>query len=248
MNFTPLTTLVVCLIVVLVVLAALGVYWLKLRKGKPQQPPTHPPATAWHPDPRSFDPYGEEWESLAPYPEHAARAIHQARSTAQAARGATAFHQARSAASFDVPQPIHELHNGRDLWEESLQDAVSTPSPPSSGISSASSQVCCPHCRSFRIETLNIARKAGSTIGSVAGATSGMAMAMSGAEVGATVGAVGGPLGSVFGGLAGAVIAGLVGSAAGCAAGSAVGAAIDDNVLDNYLCRSCGFAFNVNQE
>ncbi|WP_249193183.1 hypothetical protein [Burkholderia cenocepacia] len=103
----------------------------------------------------------------------------------------------------------------------------------------------CRQCNSSSVDTLNIGRKAGSTIGSVAGATSGMAMAFSGAEAGAAVGAIGGPLGSVFGGLAGAVIAGLLGRAAGCAAGSAVGAAIGENVLDNYRCRSRGHTLSA---
>ncbi|WP_247570025.1 hypothetical protein ACQZ3V_01825 [Ralstonia pseudosolanacearum] len=245
MNSTLSTTLVVCLIVVLVVLFALSVYWWKSRKDNPRQPPTRSPETAWRPDPSSFDPYDDGWESLAPYPEHAARAMHHARSMGQTDR---AFLHPHGVASFDAPRLIRDQHDGQDLWEESQQVTTPTPSPPTSDVSGNGSQVHCPHCLSYRIETLNIARKAGSTIGSVAGATSGMAMAMSGAEVGATVGAVGGPLGSIFGGLAGAVIAGLVGSAAGCAAGSAVGAAIDDNVLDNYLCRSCGSAFNINKE
>nr|WP_253912994.1 hypothetical protein [Ralstonia pickettii] len=233
------------MIVIAVILLALGVYWWRFRKDKPRQPPTRPPEAAWRPDPSSFDPYGDEWEALVPYPEHATRTMRHARSMGQASR---TFHHPHGIASLDAPRLIRDQHDGQDLWEESQQVATPTPSPPASDISGNSLQVHCPHCLSYRIETLNIARKAGSTIGSVAGATSGMAMAMSGAEVGATVGAVGGPLGSIFGGLAGAVIAGLVGSAAGCAAGSAVGAAIDDNVLDNYLCRSCGHAFNVNQE
>lgn len=243
MSSTLSTTLVVCLIVVFVVLFALGVYWWKFRKDKLRQSPTRPPEAAWRPDPSSFDPHGDEWESLAPYPEHATRAMHHARSIGQAGR---AFHHPRSVASLDAPRLIRDQHDDHDLWEASQQVTTPTPSPPTSDISGNDSHVCCPHCQSYRIETLNIARKAGSTIGSVAGATSGIAMAMSGAEVGATVGAVGGPIGSIFGGLAGAVIAGLVGSAAGCAAGSAVGAAIDDNVLENHLCRSCGSTFSVN--
>ncbi|WP_316683973.1 hypothetical protein [Ralstonia holmesii] len=235
----------VCLIAIAVILLAVGVCWWGFRQDKLRQLPTRPPETAWRPDPSSFDPYGDEWESLAPYPEHATRAMHHARPLGQAGR---AFHHPQGAASLDASHVIRDQHDSLDSWAESQHDTAPTPSPPASDVSGNSSQVHCPHCQSYRIETLNIARKAGSTIGSVAGATSGMAMAMSGAEVGATVGAVGGPLGSIFGGLAGAVIAGLVGSAAGCAAGSAVGAAIDDNVLDNYLCRSCGYAFNVNQE
>ncbi|WP_459619944.1 hypothetical protein [Burkholderia sp. 3C] len=103
----------------------------------------------------------------------------------------------------------------------------------------------CPHCGSSRVETLNIGRKAGTTIGSVAGATSGVAMALSGAEAGATVGAIGGPIGAVFGGLTGAVLAGLLGSAAGSVAGSTIGGALDDNFLDNYRCLSCGQSFGA---
>lgn len=245
MNFTLSTTLVVCLIAIAIILLAGGVYWWRFRQDKPRQLPTRPPETAWRSDPGSFDSYGDEWESLAPYPEHATRAMHHARSMGQAGR---AFPPPHGTASLDAPRLIRDQHDDHDLWEASQQVTTPTPSPPTSDISGNDSHVCCPHCQSYRIETLNIARKAGSTIGSVAGATSGIAMAMSGAEVGATVGAVGGPIGSIFGGLAGAVIAGLVGSAAGCAAGSAVGAALDENVLDNYLCRSCGHAFNLNQE
>ncbi|WP_439892736.1 hypothetical protein ACS7SF_09950 [Ralstonia sp. 25C] len=237
----------VCLTVVLLALLALGVYWWKFRKDKPRHPPTRPPEAAWRPDPRSFDPYGDEWESLAPYPEHVTRAVHQAHAFGRVGRHAAAFPPSHNDARFDARQPDQEAPEEEDLWKASQQESYPTPSPPASE-EPGSTQVRCPHCRSTRVEALNLARKAGSTIGSVAGATSGVAMAISGAEMGATVGAVGGPIGSIFGGLAGAVIAGLVGSAAGCAAGSAVGAAIDDNVLQNHLCRACGHAFNIHQE
>ena len=216
MTSTPPTTLVVSLIFVFVVLFALGVYWL-LRKPQPTRlRPISIRPDAWPADPRLPDSQEDEWESSAPYPDHAIHFAQQAHPTPDLADVASA--------SYEETQP-------------------EVASPPVAGVPS----IRCPRCLSSRIDTRNVARKAGSTIGSVAGATGGMAAALVGAETGAVVGAFAGPMGSVFGGLAGAVIAGLVGSAAGCAAGSAVGAAIDDNVLDNHHCLACGYVFSVAQ-
>ncbi|WP_247392505.1 hypothetical protein Q2T91_16615 [Ralstonia pseudosolanacearum] len=241
MTSTPPTTLVVSLIVVLVVLFALGIYWLLFRKGHSAQlRPTRPRAAAWPPQPQASE---DEWEASAPYPEYA---MQQARFVNQTRQSASAFHDTREPAPADT-HPAQDLH---DAWE-SLQEALEPEPPPSPSSPSPSlapvAQVRCPRCLSSRVDTRNLARKAGSTIGSVAGATGGMAAALAGAEAGAAVGSIGGPLGTVFGGLAGAVIAGLAGSAAGCAAGSVVGATIDDNVLDNHLCLACGHAFSVTQ-
>ncbi len=238
----PPIALAISLIVVFVVLFALSIYWLLFRKGHPAQPhPTLPHAAAWPPQSHASE---DEWEASAPYPECA---MQQARFANQARHSASAFRDTRE----PIPDDAHLAQNLHDAWE-SLQEAVkpepsASPSPPSPALAPVA-QVRCPRCLSSRIDTRNLARKAGSTIGSVAGATGGMAAALAGAETGAVVGSFAGPAGTVFGGLAGAVIAGLVGSAAGCAAGSAVGAAIDDNVLDNHLCLACGHAFSVPQD
>lgn len=248
MTSTPPATLVVCIIIVFVVLFALGVYWM-FRTGRPRQPPTRPRGAVLHPDPHSFDAHDDEWEAQAPYPEHAMRAVQQARSMGQTGPDTPRFADALDPTAAESPYPGHGPHNEWEPQEDVPQDTTPTTPSRSSSVASASTlQVRCPHCLSSRIDTRNLARKAGSTIGSVAGATGGMAAALAGAETGAVVGSIAGPLGTVFGGLAGAVIAGLVGSAAGCAAGSAVGAAIDDNVLDNHLCLACGHAFSVMQD
>lgn len=206
-------------------------------------PPVAPVTIATRSDRADFASYDPdyEWEANAPRPEFAA-----------AAAGASVARQAS-----EPPVRRHDFgFNDVELEDRFLpfplgvrDDARESPFAPTSSMSSSSPTPThaagprCPHCSSSQIDTLDIGRKAGSTLGSVAGATGGMAMALSGAEAGAVMGAVGGPIGSIFGGLAGAVIAGLVGSAAGCAAGSAVGSALDENVLDNYRCRSCGHVF-----
>ncbi len=238
----PPIALTISLIVAFVVLFALGIYWLLFRKGHPAQPhPSRPHAAAWPPQSHASE---DEWEASAPYPECA---MQQARFANQARHSASALHDTRE----PIPDDAHPAQGLHDVWE-SLQDAVepaslASSSPPSPG-STPAGQIRCPRCLSSRIDTRNLARKAGSTIGSVAGATAGMATALAGAETGAVLGSFVGPAGTVFGGLAGAVIAGLVGSAAGCATGSAVGAAIDDNVLDNHLCLACGHAFSAPQD
>ena len=250
MTATSLTTPVVSLLVV-VVLFSVGVRWWKFRKDKLRQPPTRPSEASWRTNPSSFDPHGDEWESMAPYPEHAVQAVHDGQLANRSGTAIPAFRNAREPTTEDVRKPAHDL---REAWA-SFQDALEEEVRPASSIAAGNSttstaveQVRCPRCLSSRIDTRNLARKAGSTIGSVAGATGAMTAALAGAETGALVGSFAGPAGTVFGGLAGAAIAGLVGSAAGCAAGSVVGAAIDDNVLDNHLCLACGHAFSVSPD
>ncbi|WP_232453836.1 hypothetical protein [Burkholderia ubonensis] len=215
--------------------------------------PAPPTATAVPATPALATPHrryasDEEWEAHAPYPQYALQEFH---ASGWGALPSENRHRSRDHLTFDVetfetddPPTFH--HRA----QPTTTDSDYSPYAPPIGHDLATSSSIdvmhrCPQCNSSRVDTLNIGRKAGSTIGSVAGATSGMAMAFSGAEAGAAVGAIGGPLGSVFGGVAGAVIAGLLGSAAGCAAGSAVGAAIDENVLDNYRCMSCGHTFSA---
>ncbi|MCA8284500.1 hypothetical protein LGN21_33455 [Burkholderia cepacia] len=224
------------------------------RRFKSTQPTTPPTGTAAPtlevPLPRyALD---DEWEAHAPYPDYALHAIQTNEWAPRHAPQSENRHQSRDYFTFDDVEPFESgeppTFHRRDQQSATATDFFSYAPPNAHDLAtSASSDAAqrCPHCNSSRVDTLNIGRKAGSTIGSVAGATSGMAMAFSGAEAGAAVGAIGGPLGSVFGGLAGAVIAGLLGSAAGCAAGSAVGAAIDENVLDNYRCMSCGHTFSA---
>lgn len=257
----PPIALAISLIVVFVVLFALSIYWMLVRKGRPIGPhPTRPPMVAQPPDLHAFE---DEWEASAPYPEYAWRAVqpepHRARPAGLAAMHDLDYHNDwehwdepqgsplwRGSAN-DAPDGANSrehTHDARDPMEEAAAPEVSA----SPATSSPAAQARCPRCLSTRIDTRNLARKAGSTIGSVAGATGAMTAALAGAETGAVVGSFVGPLGTVFGGLAGAVIAGLVGSAAGCAAGSAVGAAIDDNVLDNHLCHGCGHAFSIQQD
>lgn len=247
MTSNPPTTLVVSLIAVFATLFALGIYWM-FRKREPRHLPTRSSGATRRPDPHAFDPYSDEWEAQAPYPEHAVQAVHQVSATGQP------FFDERAPA--ELLYPGHDSRDRWEGWEEPQPETTSIPSSPSPSVppspasvpASAAVQVRCPHCLSSRIDTRNLARKAGSTIGSVAGATGAMTAALAGAETGAVVGSFAGPAGTIFGGLAGAVIAGLVGSAAGCAAGSVVGAAIDDNVLDNHLCLACGHAFSVPQD
>lgn len=204
----------------------------------------------------SWDSLDDEWEAHAPYPDHALDAI---RRPSSLSRHPLEFdsHDRSSVPSRAVGSEAHAPYNpatsshGAPLATEPESEHSSffpfAPGWTSEALPAGDAPMRCPHCQSARVDTLNVGRKAGSTIGSVAGATSCVAMALSGAETGATVGAIGGPFGSIFGGIAGAVIAGLLGSAAGSAAGSAVGAAIDDNILDNYRCLSCGHAFGAQQ-
>jgi DNA-directed RNA polymerase subunit RPC12/RpoP len=197
----------------------------------------------------------DEWEAHAPYPDHV-RAV--------SSLAAPPYHRTPDSRhpddnhfrhydgfEFDDVEPIesHDAPPPRQAGLTTARDVEFSMFHPSSAIvpSSPAANVStrCPRCNSAHVDTLNVARIAGSTIGSVAGATGGFAMAISGAEAGAAVGAIGGPLGALFGGLTGAVLAGLPGSAAGNAAGSAVGAAIDENMLDNYRCLSCGHTFGA---
>lgn len=202
----------------------------------------------------SWDPLDDEWEAHAPYPDHALDAIRSPSSLSRHPLAFDSHHQSHESARA-VGSEAHAPHNpaasshGAPLATEPESERSSffpfAPGWTSEALPASDAPMRCPHCHSARVDTLNVGRKAGSTIGSVAGATSCVAMALSGAETGATVGAIGGPFGSIFGGIAGAVIAGLLGSAAGSAAGSAVGAVIDDNILDNYRCLSCGSSFGA---
>lgn len=245
MNSTILLSVVLTL--ALVAMFALGLYWLNTKNRPQPLPPSpataaaSPAAHAAHATSSSFTPVdANEWEANAHWHEHDAHGNFIRHEE---------LHQTSTACSGSISQTIDDAR--RELHEAFANEARDTATAfhpdvraDAAASTSSGSNPHCPQCRSSRIDTLNRARKAGSTIGSVAGATSGMAMALSGAEAGAVVGSFAGPIGTVLGGLAGAVIAGLVGSAAGCAAGSAVGAAIDDNVLDNHVCLSCGHAFS----
>ncbi|WP_232438248.1 hypothetical protein [Burkholderia ubonensis] len=234
----------------LVIVVAL-LLWKRFKSTQPTTPPTGIAAPALAaPLPRYAS--DEEWEAHAPYPGYALHAIHASEWATRDVPPSEDRSRSRDHLTFDDVEPF-EPDGAPPFHRPDRQSTTDADffsyAPPNAHHLTTSSQNDiarhCPHCNSSRIGTLNIGRKAGSTIGSVAGATSGMAMAFSGAEAGAAVGAIGGPLGSVFGGVAGAVIAGLLGSAAGCAAGSAVGAAIDENVLDNYRCMSCGHTFSA---
>ncbi|WP_243771543.1 hypothetical protein [Burkholderia sp. D-99] len=225
--------------------------WRRFNSTPPTIPSTGTAApTLAAPLPRNAS--DDEWEAHAPYPDYALHAIQTSEWASREAPPYKNYHRSHNHFAFDDVDSF-ELDESPSFHRPDPRSAADSDffsyAPPNAHdvATSASSDAAqrCPHCNSSRVDTLNIGRKAGSTIGSVAGATSGMAMAFSGAEAGAAVGAIGGPLGSVFGGLAGAVIAGLLGSAAGCAAGSAVGAAIDENVLDNYRCMSCGHTFSA---
>jgi DNA-directed RNA polymerase subunit RPC12/RpoP len=206
------------------------------------------------PPPASYLPE-DEWEAHAPYPDYLRQAslpaVPSYRRAPDIRHTADSYFRRHDAPEFDDVEPFEShdtllprhasLTAARDDGFSMIQPSSAiVPSPPASDTSTR-----CPRCNSARIDTLNVARTAGSTIGSVAGATGGFAMAISGAEAGAAVGAFGGPLGALFGGLTGAVLAGLLGSAAGNAAGSAVGAAIDENMLDNYRCLTCGHTFGA---
>ena len=251
------TYLLVAAIAAASVLAAVFALVLWRRHAKPTLPATPPDDTTMPvlaaPPPRYIA--DDEWEAHAPYPDHA---LHAIRTKEWASKHAPPFesnYQSYDRFSLDDVErfePDMPPTFRRSVQQPATNVDFISYAPPNAHDLAAPSQNDvarrCPHCSSSRISTLNIGRKAGSTIGSVAGATSGMAMTLSGAEAGAVVGAIGGPLGSVFGGLAGAVIAGLLGSAAGCAAGSAVGAAIDENVLDNYRCLSCGHTFSAQHD
>ena len=243
---------------ILVTLATIVVVALLLWRRFTLTPPTTPPIST-EPSalaaPLSRYTLEDEWEAQAPYPDHAVHAIRGNERIFRDASPHKTHYRLHDRFTFDDIEPFEpdELPSFHRPFQQPATDTdFFSYGPPDARISTTSSSSDaaqrCPHCNSSRITTLNIGRKAGSTIGSVAGATSGMAMTLSGAEAGAVVGAIGGPLGSVFGGLAGAVIAGLLGSAAGCAAGSAVGAAIDENVLDNYRCLSCGHTFSAQHD
>lgn len=104
--------------------------------------------------------------------------------------------------------------------------------------------LCCPHCRSERIVTHDIAQKTGCAIGLIGGTASGIAGALSGAESGAVVGLVGGPLGVALGAFSGAVLGALVGGAAGATTGAQLGHAVDRYLLDNCRCLDCGLSFS----
>lgn len=103
----------------------------------------------------------------------------------------------------------------------------------------------CPNCRSERIKTRNLARKAGGLIGTVGGSVGGAASSLSGAEIGMTVGVVAGPPGMVVGGLLGALVGALVGGTAGGLAGAQLGEMVDQRVLDNFHCLACGYTFGT---
>lgn len=260
----PPIALTLSLIVLCVVLFALSIYWLLFRKGQPLMPrPARPPTVATPPDPHAFE---DEWEASAPYPEYAMHVAQQAHVSDRARHAAFA---ATNTPYEDDWNAFSTSHSITPPWRSAIDDASdssythedanqtegatahptpSAASPSESPVTAPIAQIRCPRCLSSRVDTRNLARKAGSTIGSVAGATGALTAALAGAETGAAVGSVAGPLGTVFGGLAGAVIAGLAGSAAGCAAGSVVGAAIDANVLDNYRCLGCQHVFSVVQD
>ncbi|MGU7776308.1 hypothetical protein ACV229_39915 [Burkholderia sp. MR1-5-21] len=234
MNPTVLISIVLTL--ALVAMFALGLYWLNT-KNRPvpflprPQPPPLPPFAAYPAESTSasFAPGDtHEWEANAHWHDHDAHAVSGSSNDPHDTWSLFGKRTSPHAPDIDdVQVELHEALRGERRDASASVDSgphadhaapMSPPPPPSP----SGSTLRCPQCRSSRIDTLNRARKAGSTIGSVAGATSGMAMALSGAEAGAVVGSIAGPVGTVFGGLAGAVIAGLVGSAAGCAAGSAV--------------------------
>lgn len=229
-----------------------AVAWLVMRRRapKPPSPVEPPPASAARAAPRSYPPpsafdEGDEWESFAPYPDHALHAAHSFTSAFNPEPTRERRTGLHDAPAYDAPPP--EADPPPRPVRDTPSDAGDTFSPfaawQASDAGSSPAAVRCPHCDSTRVDTLDVGRRTGSTIGGVAGATGAVAMTLSGAETGAAVGAIGGPVGSIVGGLAGALIAGLIGSSMGSAAGSALGAAIDENILDNYRCRSCGHVF-----
>lgn len=254
----PLTVSAIAVAVVLLAASIVVlIFWLHRRPSPvpPAASPTAIPAPALT-SPHAAYPFEDEWEAQAPYPDYAPHISRPSasfyRPTSDNRAVADTHFRQRDAFAFDDVEafeshdksPSHQASPAlqQDSGFSMFRPSVAAGSSPSS---SGDAPIRCPHCSSTRIDTLNVARTAGSTIGSVAGATSGFAMALSGAEAGAVVGAVGGPLGAVFGGLTGAVLAGLLGSAAGNAAGSILGAAIDENMLDNYRCLSCGHTFGA---
>ncbi|MGG1945717.1 hypothetical protein AB1286_12985 [Trinickia sp. NRRL B-1857] len=241
-----------------VIVVATGIAFLIWRRRQVvPTSPSFPPvsaAAASASSAASWDPFDGEWEAHAPYPAHALDAIHSPLSLSRHPSEIDSHYRsselstAGAGEAHEPGNPSTPRHRAPVVTESEPDHSSFFPFSPgwtAEALPSRDSPLQCPHCQSARIDTLNVGRKAGSTIGSVAGATSCVAMALSGAETGATVGAIGGPVGSIFGGIAGAVIAGLLGSAAGSAAGSAVGAVIDDNILDNYRCLSCGSSFGA---
>lgn len=243
-------------VVLLVVLIIAAIFWLRRPASvPPATPPVAMPAAVPAPPHANHLPE-DEWEAHTPYPEYARAAPSPAappyRRTPDSRHAGENYFPHYDAFEFDDVEPIesHDAPPPRQAGPTAARDVEFSMFHPSSAIVSSppaasNASTRCPRCNSAHIDTLNVARMAGSTIGSVAGATGGFAMAISGAEAGAAVGAIGGPIGALFGGLTGAVLAGLLGSAAGNAAGSAVGAAIDENMLDNYRCLSCGHTFGA---
>lgn len=239
MNSTLYTAMLVGLALILVAIFAFGFYWLAT-KDRPTSPQTPAPSSPSFTEIHEHD----EWEAQAPYPDHALDALRDPApvSSSRAQSPNPSF----APPDFDEPpfEPASYAPEAHRAPPPSEYFSYA-PQPAAKAASSPADVHGCPHCGSTRIDTLNIGRRAGSTLGSAAGATGGVAMALSGAEAGAAVGAIGGPVGAVFGGLAGAVIAGLLGSAAGSIAGSAVGGVLDDNVFDNHRCLSCGHTFGA---
>lgn len=241
-----------------VIAVATGIAFLiwRRRQAVPTSPSLPPisAAAASASSAASWDPLDGEWEADAPYPAHALDAIRSPLSLSRHPSEIDPHYRSSdvstvvAAEAYEPGNPSAPRHQVPVAAESEPDHSSFFPFSPgwtAEALPASDSPLRCPHCQSARVDTLNVGRKAGSTIGSVAGATSCVAMALSGAETGVTVGAIGGPVGSIFGGIAGAVIAGLLGSAAGSAAGSALGAAIDDNILDNYRCLSCGHAFGA---
>ncbi|MEK6354972.1 MAG: hypothetical protein V4796_15715 [Burkholderia cenocepacia] len=232
---------------VVLVLVGLGIV-LFLKRHSVSPPIDTPPPAAAVASPvqyELFDPTLDEWEALAPYPDHALRAVRHA---PPASSPTSDDFTRRSPDPFPDDEPFETEHSPSPPSAATVsQPDYFSYAPPwaTEALSPPGDTHSCPHCDSTRVEGLHVGRKFGSTIGSVAGATSGVAMALSGAEAGAAVGAIGGPLGAAFGGLTGAVIAGLLGSAAGSVAGSAVGSVLDDSLLDNYRCLSCGHTYGA---
>jgi hypothetical protein len=105
----------------------------------------------------------------------------------------------------------------------------------------------CPKCHSERIDTRNLARKAGGTLGTLAGATSGAAGLFQGARAGWAAASIIAPQGMAYTRIAGAIIGGIVGATTGCAIGVSLGELVDDNVLDNYCCLACDYTFSQNR-
>lgn len=98
----------------------------------------------------------------------------------------------------------------------------------------------CPSCKSQRIDMRNHGRR---TLGSLGGAAGAMGAATGSLTV-IDMGMVGVRLGSSAG-VPGAILGGLVGAMAGLVTGAKAGELIDELVLNNYLCLSCGHAFQA---